>query len=489
MPSSITMTATGLKVPDDPILPFIEGDGTGPDIWRASVKVFDAAVQKAYKGKRRIHWHEVLAGEKAFNKTGNWLPDETLKAFREHLVGIKGPLTTPVGGGIRSLNVALRQLLDLYVCLRPVRWFKGVPSPVKKPEDVDMVIFRENTEDIYAGIEYAAGTAESQKVLDFLAKEFPKEFGKIRFGTKERATEWQTRLEGVGAPKRDVSGPPQVGIGFKPISQLGTERLIHSAISYALKQKRRNVTLVHKGNIMKFTEGAFRDWGYQVAAQHFREQVITERESWIFGNRESKPAITSEENARQIDPGYDMMTPAQKKSVVTEVDEAMKLWPTHGEGKWKKKLLIKDAIADITLQQVLTRAKDFDVIATMNLNGDYLSDALAAQVGGIGIAPGANINYVTGHAIFEATHGTAPKYANLDKVNPGSVILSGEMMLRFLGWNEAADLIIRGIDGAITAKTVTYDFERLMPGATLVSCSGFGDAIIKHMEAPVPVGV
>jgi len=490
MATSITMTSTGLKVPDEPILPFIEGDGTGPDIWKASVKVFDAAVQKAYKGKRRIHWHEVLAGEKAFNKTGNWLPDETLKAFREYLVGIKGPLTTPVGGGIRSLNVALRQMLDLYVCLRPVRWFKGVPSPVKKPEDVDMVIFRENTEDIYAGIEYAAGTADSQKVLDFLAKEFPKEFGKIRFGTKERAAEWQKQLEGIGAPKRDLSSTPaQVGIGFKPVSQLGTERLVHSAIAYALKEKRRSVTFVHKGNIMKFTEGAFRDWGYEIAAKYFREHVVTERESWILGNRESKPAITSEENARMIDPGYDMMTPDQRKKVVAEVDTAMKLWPTHGEGKWKKKLLIKDSIADITLQQVLTRAKDFDVIATMNLNGDYLSDALAAQVGGIGIAPGANINYVTGHAIFEATHGTAPKYANLDKVNPGSVILSGEMMLRFMGWHEAADLIIRGIDGAISAKTVTYDFERMMPGSTLVSCSGFGDAIIQHMEAKVAVGV
>ncbi|MBX3354758.1 MAG: isocitrate dehydrogenase (NADP(+)) [Phycisphaeraceae bacterium] len=490
MPSSISMSASGLKVPDEPIVPFIEGDGTGPDIWRASVKVFDEAVRKAYGGKRRIHWHEVLAGEKAFNKTGNWLPDETLKAFREHLVGIKGPLTTPVGGGIRSLNVALRQLLDLYVCLRPVRWFKGVPSPVKKPEDVDMVIFRENTEDIYAGIEYAAGTAESQKVLDFLAKEFPKEFGKIRFGTKERSVEWQAQLEGVGAPKRDLSStPPQVGIGFKPVSYLGSERLIHSAIAYALKEKRRSVTFVHKGNIMKFTEGAFRDWGYQIAARYFRDQVVTERESWILGNRESKPSITSEENARMIDPGYEMMTPEQKKKVIAEVDEAMKLWSTHGDGKWKWKLLIKDSIADITLQQVLTRAKDFDVIATMNLNGDYLSDALAAQVGGIGIAPGANINYVTGHAIFEATHGTAPKYANLDKVNPGSVILSGEMMLRFMGWSEAADLIIRGIEGAIAAKTVTYDFERMMPGSTLVSCSGFGDEIIRHMDVKVPVGV
>ena len=489
MPSPITMTASGLKVPDEPILPFIEGDGTGPDIWRASVRVFDAAVQKAYGGKRRIHWHEVLAGEKAFNKTGNWLPDDTLKAFREFLVGIKGPLTTPVGGGIRSLNVALRQMLDLYVCLRPVRYFKGVPSPVKKPEDVDTVIFRENTEDIYAGIEWAAGSAESRKVLEFLSREFPKEFGKIRFGTADRSRAWQTQLEGVGSPARTLADEPRVGIGFKPVSYLGSERLIHSAIGYALKHGRRSVTLVHKGNIMKFTEGAFRDWGYEVATRFFRDRVVTERESWILGNREANPQLTPEANARMIDPGFDMMTPEQRQKVVAEVETALKLWPSHGDGKWKKKLLIKDSIADITLQQVLTRAKDFDVIATMNLNGDYLSDALAAQVGGIGIAPGANINYVTGHAIFEATHGTAPKYANLDKVNPGSVILSGEMMFRHLGWDEAADLLIRGMNGAITARTVTYDFERLMQGATLVSCSGFGDAIISHMDSKVAVGV
>ena len=486
MPTPITMTANGLNVPSDPIIPFIEGDGTGPDIWRASVRVFDAAVAKAYGGQRRIHWKEVYAGEKAFNKfkdtlgpTKAWLPDETLDAFRSCLVGIKGPLTTPVGGGIRSLNVALRQLLDLYVCLRPVRYFTGVPSPVKRPQDVDMVIFRENTEDIYAGIEYAGATTDSQKVLDFLATNFPKEFDKVRFGTREKASAWQKALEGIGAPRREVD--VRVGIGFKPVSYLGTERLVHSAIAYALKNKRRSVTLVHKGNIMKFTEGAFREWGYKVATDFFRNQVVTERESWILGNKEQNPSLASEANARMIDPGYDMMTEAQKAAVVTEVDMAVKLWPTHGDGKWKKMLLIKDSIADITLQQVLTRAKDFDVIATLNLNGDYLSDALAAQVGGIGIAPGANINYVTGHAIFEATHGTAPKYANLDQVNPGSVILSGELMLRYMGWTEAADLIIKGMEGAIAAKTVTYDFHRLMDGATKVKCSEFGEAIVKHM--------
>ncbi len=480
MASSITMTSSGLRVPDEPILPYIEGDGTGPDIWRASVRVFDAAVEKAYGGTRRIEWLEVLAGEKSFNATGDWLPEATLDAFRTHLVGIKGPLTTPVGGGIRSLNVALRQILDLYVCLRPVRYFTGVPSPVKKPEDVDMVIFRENTEDIYAGIEYAAGSAEAQKVLDFIAREFPRDFKKIRFGTVEAAKVWQGQLEAVGAAKRDVSRL-EVGIGLKPVSELGTERLVRSAISYALRQKRRSVTFVHKGNIMKFTEGAFRDWGYAVATRDFRDQVVTERESWILGNREANTAVTSENNARMIDPGYDMMTPDQQKKVVAEVETALTLWPTHGEGTWKKKLLLKDSIADITLQQVLTRAKDFDVIATMNLNGDYLSDALAAQVGGIGIAPGANINYITGHAIFEATHGTAPKYANLDKVNPGSVILSGELMLRYMGWNEAADLVIKGIEGSIAAKTVTYDFERMMPGSKLLKCSEFADAIITHM--------
>ncbi len=454
MPAPITMTANGLRVPDEPVLPFIEGDGTGPDIWRASVRVFDAAVEKAYRGKRRIHWKEVLAGEKAFNATGNWLPDETLDAFRTYLVGIKGPLTTPVGGGIRSLNVALRQMLDLYVCLRPVRYFKGVPSPVKKPDDVDMVIFRENTEDIYAGVEWEAESEGAKKVIAFLQNEMGVK--KIRF-------------------------PATSGIGIKPVSREGSERLIRAAINYALREGRRSLTLVHKGNIMKFTEGAFRDWGYALAAREFRAQAVSERESWILGNKEANPDLTPEANARMIDPGFDMMTAEQKKRVVGEVEAALRLWPTHGDGRWKKKLLVRDTIADITLQQVLTRAKDFDVIATMNLNGDYLSDALAAQVGGIGIAPGANINYDTGHAIFEATHGTAPKYANLDQVNPGSVILSGEMMLRYMGWTEAADLIIRGMDGAIGARTVTYDFHRLMEGATKLKCSEFGEAVVKHM--------
>lgn len=482
MPSSITMSGGKLSVPDQPILPFIEGDGTGPDIWKSSVRVIDGAVAKAYGGKREISWHEVLAGEKAFNKTGNWLPDETLTAFRTHLVGIKGPLTTPVGGGIRSLNVALRQMLDLYVCLRPVRWFKGVPSPVKRPQDCEMAIFRENTEDIYAGIEMAAGTPEAQKVLDFLQANFPKDFAKIRFGTAEANAAWMSM---VGAPIRP---PIEVGIGIKPVSRVGSGRLMFAAIQYALREKRKNVTIVHKGNIMKFTEGSFKDWCYGVATRDFRGQVVTERESWILGNKEANTDLSAEANAKLIDPGYDMMTADQQAKIVKEVEGVLSsLWATHGNGAWKKMLLIKDSIADITLQQVLTRPKDFDVIACMNLNGDYLSDALAAQIGGIGIAPGANINYVTGHAIFEATHGTAPKYANLDQVNPGSVILSGEMMLRYMGWTEAADLIIKGMDGAISAKTVTYDFERLMKAegdtsVKKVKCSEFGDAVIKHMD-------
>jgi len=493
MPSAITMKSGKLSVPADPIIPFIEGDGTGPDIWKASVRVMDAAVTKASGGKCKIHWHEVLAGEKAFNKTGNWLPDQTLADFRQYLVGIKGPLTTPVGGGIRSLNVALRQMLDLYVCLRPVRWFKGVPSPVKRPQDCDMTIFRENTEDIYAGIEMAAGTPEAQKMLDFIAKEFPKEFNKIRFGTREKALDYFAAAMGGMDKVKDLPLPTAVGIGIKPVSKYGSQRLVWAAIEYALKEKKKSVTLVHKGNIMKFTEGAFKDWGYEVAVQAFRAQCITERESWILGNKESNPSMTSEANAKAIDPGFDMMTPDQKAKIVKEVDGVISsLWATHGDGKWKKMLLIKDSIADITLQQVLTRPKDFDVIACMNLNGDYLSDALAAQIGGIGIAPGANINYATGHAIFEATHGTAPKYANLDQVNPGSVILSGEMMLRYMGsggdkvWSDAADLIIKGMDGAISAKTVTYDFERLMKAegdtsVKKVKCSEFADAVISHM--------
>ena len=465
-----------LAVPNNPIIPFIEGDGTGPDIWKASVRVFDAAVAKAYGGKKKISWMEVYAGEKSFNQFNNWLPDETVDAFRDYLVGIKGPLTTPVGGGIRSLNVALRQLLDLYVCLRPVRWFKGVPSPVKQPGNVDMVIFRENCEDIYAGIEFAAGTPEAAKVLAFFEKEFPKEFGKIRFGTTAKTGAWN-QAAGLTGGNDSV----QVGVGIKPVSAAGTERLVRAAIEYALREKRKSLTLVHKGNIMKFTEGAFKDWGYALAKSQFRDQVVTERESWILGNNDTKPGISAEENAKLIDPGYDMMTPEQKAKIVKEVETVLKLAPTHGDGKWKGKLLIKDSIADITLQQVLTRPKDFEVIATLNLNGDYLSDALAAQVGGIGIAPGANINYVSGHAIFEATHGTAPKYANLDKVNPGSVVLSGEMMLRYMGWTEAADLIISSMEKSILSKKVTYDFARLMPGATQVSCSGFGQVMIDHL--------
>ena len=484
MPTSITMSSSGLSVPNDPIIPFIEGDGTGPDIWKSSVRVFDAAVAKAYNNTRKIHWHEVYAGEKAFNKFNNWLPDETITDFKKYLVGIKGPLTTPVGGGIRSLNVALRQLLDLYVCLRPVRWFQGVPSPVKKPGDVNMTIFRENTEDIYAGIEWAAGSAESAKVLSFIEKEFPKEFKKIRFGTQQATGEFAKAAIGEYATEEDSK--IMVGIGIKPVSRMGAQRLIYAAMEFAIKNKKKSVTFVHKGNIMKFTEGAFKDWGYDLATAPsaeggFRDKCVTERESWILGNKDANIALTSEANAKMIDPGYDMMTPDQQKKVVAEVEKVLKLAPTHGDGKWKTMLMVKDSIADITLQQVLTRPKDFDVIATLNLNGDYLSDALAAQVGGIGIAPGANINYITGHAIFEATHGTAPKYANLDQVNPGSVILSGEMMLRYMGWTEAADLIIKGMDGAIGAKTVTYDFHRMMEGAIKLKCSEFGEAIIKHM--------
>lgn len=422
------MTDTGLHVPNDPIIPFIEGDGTGPDIWAASVRVFDAAVERAYGGTRRVEWKETLAGEKAFNLTGSWLPDATLDDFRTYLVGIKGPLTTPVGGGIRSLNVALRQILDLYICLRPVRWFQGVPSPVKNPGAVDMVIFRENTEDIYAGIEFAAGSEEADTFIKGFGSTFPKLFDKVRFGTIEKTAEFMNQTKQSGEPE------VLVGFGIKPVSKQGSQRLIYGAIQYAIENNRKSVTLVHKGNIMKFTEGAFRDWGYQLAKD-------------VFG-------------AEEIDGGPWCRIPAGKP----------------GAG-----IVIKDAIADITLQQVLTRPEDFDVIATLNLNGDYLSDALAAQVGGIGIAPGANINNVTGHAIFEATHGTAPKYAGLDKVNPSSVILSGEMMFRYLGWTEAADLILRGIEGAIASGRVTYDFARLTEGATEIKCSEFGDNIIAHM--------
>ena len=418
----ITTAHGKLHVPDHPIIPFIEGDGTGRDIWRASVRVFDAAVQKAYGAKRKIRWMEVFAGEKANKAYNTWLPDETVTACRDYLISIKGPLTTPVGGGIRSLNVALRQLLDLYVCLRPVRWFKGVPSPVKAPEKVDMVIFRENTEDIYAGIEFEAGTADAKKFLDLFKQNFPKQFAKIRF-------------------------PDSSGIGLKPASKEGTDRLFRSAVAYAIANKRKSVTIVHKGNIMKFTEGAFRNWCYQLAEREFPEQVFT-WEQW----ERIKSAKGEKEANSQMD--------AAKKA---------------------GRIIIKDAIADITLQQVLTRPEDFDVIATLNLNGDYLSDALAAQVGGIGIAPGGNINYVSGHAIFEATHGTAPKYADQDKVNPGSVILSGEMMFRYLGWTEVADMILKGLNGAIASKRVTYDFARMMEGAKEIKCSEFGENIVAHM--------
>jgi len=418
----ITISNGKLQVPDQPIVPFIEGDGTGPDIWRASVRVLDAAVAKAYGGKRKIHWMEVYAGQKSNALFNTWLPDETVAACREYLVSIKGPLTTPIGGGIRSLNVALRQMLDLYVCLRPVRWFKGVPSPVRHPEKVDMVIFRENTEDIYAGVEFEAGSADNEKFLAQFKEMFPKMYGKIRF-------------------------PESSGIGIKPVSREGTERLVRAAIQYAIVNKRKSVTFVHKGNIMKFTEGAFRNWGYALAEKEFPDGTYT-WDQWERTRADRGQKAANEEQQAALDGG---------------------------------KVLIKDAIADITLQQVLTRPDEFDVIATMNLNGDYLSDALAAQVGGIGIAPGGNINYMTGHAVFEATHGTAPKYANLDKVNPGSVILSGEMMLRYMGWTEAADAIISAMDKTIAQKTVTYDFARLMDGATEVKCSEFGDALIRNL--------
>ncbi len=417
----ITITGSKLQVPDRPIVPFIEGDGTGRDIWRASVRVLDAAVAKAYGSKRKIEWMEVYAGEKSYQAFNSWLPDETVAACREYLVSIKGPLTTPIGGGIRSLNVALRQLLDLYVCLRPVRWFKGVPSPVKSPEKVDMVVFRENTEDLYSGIEFEVGTEDNRKFIAYLKDNFPKHYAKIRF-------------------------PETSGIGIKNVSQEGTERLFRAAVEYALVNKRRSVTIVHKGNILKFTEGAFRGWAYALAEREYADRVYT----WTQWER----------------------TKAAQGEAAANAEQAAAL-----KGG---KLLIKDAIADITLQQVLTRADEFDVVATLNLNGDYLSDALAAQVGGIGIAPGANINYLTGHAIFEATHGTAPKYADLDQVNPGSVVLSGEMMLRYMGWTEAADAIINAMDRTIDQKIVTYDFARMMPGATKVKCSEFGDALIRN---------
>jgi isocitrate dehydrogenase len=437
----VTIQNGQIQCPGNPVIPFIRGDGTGPDIWAASERVFDAAVEKAYQGSRKIAWFEVFAGETAKQRFDNWLPDDTVTAFKEYLVGIKGPLTTPIGGGIRSLNVALRQLLDLYVCLRPVQWFRGVPSPVRNPEKVNMVIFRENTEDIYAGIEFQAGTPDANRFLKLFEQEFPKEFARIRFGT-ESANKGFLALEAALGPTE-----VEVGIGIKPVSRVGSSRLVAAAIRYAIAQRRKSVTLVHKGNIMKFTEGSFRDWGYELADTLFREETY----SWARWER------------------------TKKERGEAAANEELKAAQTAG------KVIIKDAIADITLQQVLTRPEDFDVIATLNLNGDYLSDALAAQVGGIGIAPGGNINYHTGHAIFEATHGTAPKYANLDKVNPGSVVLSGEMMFRHLGWGEAAELIIRGLNGAIASRRVTYDFARLMEGATEIKCSAFGENIIAHM--------
>ena len=448
------------KVPNNPIIPFIEGDGTGRDIWKASVRVFDAAVEKAYKGKRRVAWYEVFAGEKAKAKFNNWLPDDTVSAARDFRVAIKGPLTTPVGGGIRSLNVALRQIMDLYACVRPVRYYSGVPSPVKHPERMDIVIFRENTEDVYAGIEWEEGTPEAAKLIEFLNKDM------LKGGKK------QVRLDS--------------GVGIKPMSVSGTKRLVRMAIKYALENGRKTVTLVHKGNIQKFTEGAFRKWGYELATEEFRDQVVTERESWILDNKDKNPNLTVAQNAESIEPGMEFAPPEFRQAVEREVQQVLdSIYGTHGHGAWKKKVMINDRIADSIFQQVVTRADEYSILATPNLNGDYISDACAAQVGGLGIAPGANIG--DGYAVFEATHGTAPKYADKDVINPGSVILSGVMMFRFLGWSEAADLIERGIELTIEQKKVTYDFERLMEGATKVKTSEFGNHIIENMGAGVLV--
>jgi isocitrate dehydrogenase len=450
----ITYSSGSYQVPDSPIIPFIEGDGTGRDIWKASARVFDAAVQRAYRGKRRVAWYEVFAGEKAKAKFDTWLPDDTVNAIREFRVAIKGPLTTPVGGGIRSLNVALRQTLDLYACVRPVKYYKGTPSPVRYPERMDIVIYRENTEDVYAGIEWEQGTPEAARLIDFLNKEM------LKGGKKQVRTD--------------------SGIGIKPISVTGTKRLVRMAIKYALENGRKTVTLVHKGNIQKFTEGAFRKWGYELATEEFRNQVVTERESWILDNKDKNPGLTVEQNAAMIEPGMEFATKDFQQSVNREVKAVLdSIYATHGKGAWKKKLMINDRIADSIFQQVVTRANEYSVLATPNLNGDYISDACAAQVGGLGIAPGANIG--DGYAIFEATHGTAPKYADKDVINPGSVILSGVMMFRFLGWSEAADLIERGMGTTILQKKVTYDFERLMEGATKVKTSEFADFIIDNM--------
>jgi len=449
------------QIPDNPIIPFIEGDGTGRDIWKASVRVFDSAVEKAYAGKRRVVWYEVFAGEKAKAKFDNWLPNDTVNAIRDFRVAIKGPLTTPVGGGIRSLNVALRQILDLYACVRPVKYYKGTPSPVKHPERMDLVIYRENTEDVYAGIEWEQGTAEAAQLIEFLNNVMLK-------GGKKRV-----RLDS--------------GIGIKPISVSGTKRLVRMAIQFALESGRKSVTLVHKGNIQKFTEGAFRKWGYELATEEFRSQVVTERESWVLDNKDKNPNISIEENANLVEPGLEFAAEEFRQSVYKEVKAVLDaIYATHGKGAWKKKLMINDRIADSIFQQIVTRADEYTVLATPNLNGDYISDACAAQVGGLGIAPGANIG--DGYAIFEATHGTAPKYADKDVINPGSVILSGVMMFRFMGWNEAADMIEHGLERTIEQKKVTYDFERLMPGATKVKTSEFANNIIENMGATVLAG-
>jgi len=454
----ITYSNGRYQVPDNPIIPFIEGDGTGRDIWKASVRVFDAAVQKAYGGKRRVAWYEVFAGEKAKAKFNNWLPDDTVNAIREFRVAIKGPLTTPVGGGMRSLNVALRQILDLYACVRPVKYYKGTPSPVKHPERMDLVIYRENTEDVYAGIEWEQGTPEAAKLIEFLNQDMLK-------GSKK-----QVRLDS--------------GVGIKPISVTGTRRLVRMAIQFALGTGRKSVTLMHKGNIQKFTEGAFRKWGYELAAQEFRDKIVTERESWILDNKDKNPNLTIEENANLTEPGLEFATEEFRQSIYKEVRDVLNaIYATHGKGAWKKKLMVNDRIADSIFQQVVTRADEYSVLATSNLNGDYISDACAAQVGGLDIAPGANIG--DGYAIFEATHGTAPKYADKDVINPGSVILSGVMMFRLMGWNEAADLIEHGMERTIEQKQVTYDFERLMEGATKVTTSGFASHIIENMDAAV----
>ncbi len=442
-------------VPDNPIIPFIEGDGTGRDIWKASVRVFDAAVQKAYGGKRKIVWYEIFAGEKAMAKFKSWLPDGTIDALKDLRVGIKGPLTTPVGGGIRSLNVALRQILELYCCVRPVKHY-GAPSPVKHPERMNLVIYRENTEDVYAGIEWQQGTEKVKKLIDFLNNDM---------------------LAGTGKRIREDSG-----VGIKPISVTGTKRLVRMALKYALSSKRKSLTLVHKGNIQKFTEGGFRSWGYELATTEFRDKVITERESWILDNKDKDPNLSVEQNANLIEPGLEFATPEFRQNVYNEVKSTLDaIYATHGKGAWKQKLLINDRIADSIFQQVVTRADEYQVLATTNLNGDYISDACAAQVGGLGIAPGANIG--DGFAIFEATHGTAPKYADLDVINPGSLMLSGVMMFDFLGWKEAANLIEDGIKRAIEQKKVTYDFARMMEGATKVKCSEFATCIIENMNA------